>query len=112
VASAKRQRLGLVAGVNLLNGGCGPAALGRCLPDLPGTTLPGTRADLYQVSAAEFVYNKTVAMTDPYVCASVDWSWGPAFDSDFHSRPEIRSAAKALAFVARKRPITSCVQGR
>jgi hypothetical protein len=108
VASAKRQRLGLVAGVNLLNGGCGPAA--RCLPDVPGNTLPGTRPDLYQVSAAEFIYYKTVALTDPYVCASVDWSWGPVFRSAFHDRPEIRSAAKALGVIARKRPQSSCIQ--
>lgn len=110
VASARRQRLGLVAGVNLLNGGCGPAELGRCLPGIPGTTLPGTRANLYQVSAEELVYYKTVAMTEPYVCASVDWSWGPVFQSDFHARPEIQSADKALGVIARKRPLTSCVQ--
>jgi hypothetical protein len=110
VASAKRQQLGLVAGVNLLNGGCGPATLGRCLPDVPGTTLPGTRPDQYQMSAVELVYYKTVAMADPYVCASVDWSWGPNFRSDFHDRPDIRSAAKALGVMARNRPLASCVQ--
>ena len=110
VASAKRQRLGLVAGVNLLNGGCGPVTLGRCLPDVPGTTLPGTEPDLYQLSAAELTYYKTVAMTDPYVCASVDWSWGPNFGSNFHERAEIRSAAKALGVLARTRPLVSCVR--
>ncbi len=110
VASAKRQRLGLVAGANLLNGGCGPATPSLCLADIPGTTLPGTRPDLYQLSAAEFIYYKTVAMSDPYVCASVDWSWGPNFRSDFHERAEIRSAAKALAVMAGRRPLTSCVQ--
>ena len=112
VASAKRQHLGLVAGVNLLNGGCGPATRGWCLPDVPGTTLPGTEADWYQLSAAEFTYYKTVAMMDPYVCASVDWAWGPNYRSTFHDRPEIRSAAKALGVLARKRPLVSCVQGR
>jgi hypothetical protein len=108
VASAKTQRLGLVGGLNLLNGGCGSAT--TCLPDVPGNPLPGTQPNLYQVSAAEFVYYKTVAMTDPYMCASVDWSWGPIFDSDFHKRPEIRSAAKTLAVVAKRRPLTSCIQ--
>jgi hypothetical protein len=110
VASAKRQRLGLVAGLNLLNGGCGPATRGWCLPDVPGTTLPGTGPEQYQVSAAELMYYKSVAMTEPYVCASVDWSWGPNFRSGFHDRPEIQSAAKALGVIARKRPLTSCVQ--
>jgi len=37
VASAKKQHLGLVTGVNLLGGGCGPEDTGRCLPDIPGT---------------------------------------------------------------------------
>jgi len=110
VASAKRQRLGLVAGVNLLNGGCGPAETRQCLPDIPGTTLPGTKSNLYQMSAAEFIYYKTVAMSEPYVCASVDWSWGPNFRSDFHGRSEIRSAAKALGVMAGKRPLAGCVQ--
>lgn len=110
VASARRQRLGLVAGVNLLNGGCGPADRRKCFPDIPGTTLVGTQPELYQLSAAELVYYKTVALSDPYVCASVDWSWGPAFQSRFHERPEVRSAMKALGVVARKRPLSSCIQ--
>ena len=110
VASAKRQRLGLVAGVNLLNGGCGPADRRKCFPDIPGTTLVGTEPEFYQLSAAELLYYKTVALSHPYVCASVDWSWGPNFRSDFHERPEIRSAAKALGVAARNRPSTSCVQ--
>ncbi|HET6796488.1 MAG TPA: hypothetical protein VFH40_04940 [Gemmatimonadales bacterium] len=111
VASAKRQRLGLVAGLNLLNGGCGPATTGWCLPDVPGTSALGTRGtDLYQMSAAEFVYYKTVVLSDPYICASLDWSWGPVFDSDFHSKPEIRSAAKSLGVLATQRPLTGCVR--
>ncbi len=111
VASAKRQRLGLVAGVNLLNGGCGPAERRKCFPDIPGTALVGTGPGLYQLSAAELVYYKTVALSDPYVCASVDWSWGPAFRSGFHERPEIRGAVKVLGLIARRRPLSSCIQG-
>ncbi|MFL5404184.1 MAG: hypothetical protein ACJ8BF_15380 [Gemmatimonadales bacterium] len=110
IASAKSQHLGLVVGLNLLNGGCGPAERGWCLPNVPGTTLPGTGDDRYQLSAAELMYYKSVAMANPYVCASLDWSWGPNFRSDFHQRPEIQSAAKALAVIARTRPRTSCIQ--
>jgi hypothetical protein len=62
------------------------------------------------MSAAEMMYYKSVAMTDPYVCASVDWSWGPNFKSGFHSRSDVQSAAKTLNVIARKRPLTSCVQ--
>ena len=110
VASARQQRLGLVAGVNLLNGGCGPAERRKCFPDIPGSVLAGTDSGFYQLSAAELIYYKTVALSDPYVCASVDWSWGPSFRSDFHGRPEIRSAMKALGLIARKRPLSSCIQ--
>ena len=110
VASARRQGLGLVAGLNLLNGSCGPASRRWCLPDVPGSTLPGTQPELYQLSVAELMYYKTVALSDPYVCASVDWSWGPNFKSDFHQRPEIRSAMKALGLIARTRPRSSCSQ--
>jgi hypothetical protein len=108
IASAKRQGLGLIAGVNLINGGCGPTPL--CLPKIPGSTLAGTIAGRYQLSPAELSYYKAVAMSDPYVCASVDWGWGPAFKSDFHERPEIQSAMKALGVMARQRPATSCIQ--
>ena len=110
VASAKKQHLGLVTGVNLLGGGCGPAETGRCLPDVPGTSLKGSGKKTYQVSAAEFIDYKTAAMFDPYVCASVDWGWGPQFKSNFHSRPEIQEAAKALGLIASKRKRASCVQ--
>ena len=112
VTSAKRQGLGLVAGVNLLNGGCGPAERKRCLPGIPGTVLAGTQAGDYQMSAEELVYYKTVAMTNPYVCASVDWSWGPNFESNFHQRPEIQNAMKVVATVAATRPLASCSGGR
>ena len=108
IASAKRQGLGIVAGVNLINGGCGTTAL--CLPNVPGTPLAGTIDGRYQLSSAELTYYKAVAMSDPYVCASVDWGWGPAFKSDFHARPEIQSAAKAIGVIARLRPATSCIQ--
>src|SRR3954466_2390609 len=55
VASAKKQHLGLVTGVNLLGGGCGPVEEGRCLPDIPGGSLKGSGKNTYQLSAAEFV---------------------------------------------------------
>jgi hypothetical protein len=110
VASAGRQRLGLVAGVNLLNGGCGPVERNRCLPGIPGTGAAGTGTGDYQMSAEELVYYKTVAMTNPYVCASVDWSWGPNFDSNFHLRPEIQSATKVVATIAATRPLASCIR--
>ena len=110
VASAKRQHLGLVTGVNLLAGGCGPAEAKRCLPNIPGSSLPGSGKKVYQLSAAEFIEYKSAAMTDPYVCASVDWSWGPKFRSEFHARPEIQTAAKALGLIASKRKRASCVQ--
>jgi hypothetical protein len=110
VASAKKQHLGLVTGVNLLGGGCGPAETGRCLPDIPGTTLKGRGKKTYQLSAAEFIDYKTAAMFDPYVCASLDWGWGPQFKSSFHSRPEIQEAAKAMGLIASKRKRASCVQ--
>jgi hypothetical protein len=110
VESAKKQHLGLVTGVNLLGGGCGPAETGRCLPDIPGSSLRGSGKNTYQLSAQEFIDYKTAAMSDPYVCASVDWGWSPSFKSNFHTRPEIQTAAKALGLIASKRARASCVQ--
>jgi hypothetical protein len=136
VASAKAQKLGLIIGHNLLDGGCGPAKLAggqpntACLPNLPGTGTLGTTRDAasvrrYQSSPAEYLYYKMVFLTEPYACASIDWQWSPAWSASpsagrtaeqiararaFHSQDEVRSAARALGELARKRAPASCIQ--
>ncbi|HEU4681902.1 MAG TPA: hypothetical protein VFS51_09165, partial [Gemmatimonadales bacterium] len=135
VTAAKAQNLGLVIGHNLLDGGCGPAVLadGRmntaCLPNLPGTGILGTTKDAasvrrYQTSPGEYLYYKAVFLTEPYACASIDWRWSPAWSASpsvgrtaeqiaqaraFHTQAEVKSAARALGELARKRSPASCI---
>jgi hypothetical protein len=135
VASAKAQKLGLIIGHNLLDGGCGPAKLAggqtntACLPNLPGTGILGTVRDAasvrrYQTSPAEYLYYKMVFLTEPYTCGSIDWQWSPAWSASpsagrsadqiaqaraFHTQNEVRFAARALGELARKRAPASCI---
>jgi hypothetical protein len=135
VASAKAQKLGLIIGQNLLDGGCGPATLadGRtnnaCLPNLPGTEILGTTKEAasvrrYQTSPAEYLYYKMVFLTEPYACASIDWQWSPTWSASpsagrsaeqiaqaraFHTQAEVKAAARALGELAGRRPPASCI---
>ena len=135
VASAKAQKLGLIIGHNLLDGGCGPAKLAggqtntACLQNLPGTGILGTTRDAasvrrYQSSPAEYLYYKMVFLTEPYACASIDWQWSPAWTASpstgrtadqivqaraFHTQAEVKAAARALGELARKRVPASCI---
>jgi len=132
VASAKAQKLGIIIGLNLLDGGCGPPVLPKgkantdCLPNVPGSPILGTYensadARRFQVSPAEYLFYKTVFLSEPYNCASIDWQWSPVWKANrpsdqltgaqmFHTRSEVKASAKALGVIARTRPYTSCIQ--
>jgi hypothetical protein len=132
VASARQQQLGLVIGVNLLDGGCGPPVLESgeantsCLPNVPGTGILGTysnsaTARRFQVSPAEYLFYKTIFLAEPYNCASIDWQWSTIWGAgrpqaqlegarSFHTRSEVKAASRSLGVIARTRPYTSCIQ--
>jgi hypothetical protein len=119
VATAKRLKLGLLLGINLINGGCGPrtgrhpAALAyACLPGIPGDSFPGdgSPAGRYQLSAIELAKYGEVQLREPYSCGNLSWSWGENFGSNFHKRADIRAAALALGGIAQARPFTSCIR--
>lgn len=126
VASAKAQRLGLVLSLNVLNGGCGPVALGACMPEAPGTDILGTFADAatvrrYQMSAAEVLYYGQTFLAEPYNCAFIHWQWSPIWTASrpleqvlgvqaFDTRPDVQAAMANLSTIARQHPVTSCLQ--
>jgi hypothetical protein len=96
VAYAKRLGLGLVVGLNYLNGGDGSSGL-------PGT---GDRPGLWQMSAGEIEHAGTVLAGAPYVCAFISWQ----HEVGFVSRPDIRPALDSVARVAATRSGTTCVR--
>lgn len=96
VAYAKELGLGLVFGLNYLNGGDGSSGIG-------GTS---DHPDLWQMSPAELVSVGTLLVEAPYACAFLSWMHHPAFES----RPEIRAALDSVAAVAASRGGTSCLR--
>jgi len=96
VAYAKRLELGLVMGLNYINGGDGSSGL-------PGPTdLPNR----WQMSAGEIAHAGTVLAGAPYVCAFLSWY----HQEEFVSRPDIRAAIDSVSRVAAARGGTSCVR--
>jgi hypothetical protein len=124
VASAKAQKLGLIMGLNLLDGGCGPTS--ACMPGVPGTSILGTYANAasvrrYQMSAAEVLAYGKVLLAEPYSCAAISWRWSPEYNSslpadqlagirNFDLRNDVRASMAELSIVATQRVTTSCGQ--
>jgi hypothetical protein len=125
VASARAQKLGLVIGLNLLDGGCGLTS--ACLPGVPGTGILGTFPNAasirrFQMSAAEVLAYGKVFVAEPYNCASIGWRWSPTYSTTtlpaeqlagikaFDTRPDVRAAMGDLSILAGQRPSTSCRQ--
>lgn len=115
LAGAKALNLGLILGLNVLDGGCGPVSLGACLPNVPGTDILGTFIDAasvrrYQMSAAEVLaYGKVLL---PETCIFLDWQWSPIWNGDgrpadqvagiraFDTRADVRTSMAALRALA------------
>jgi hypothetical protein len=96
VALAKRLGLGLIVGLNYLDGGDGSSGIRGTAP----------HPDWWQMSPAEVVRVGTVLASTPYACAFLSWRYDPGFEG----RPEVRAALDSIARVASVRGGTSCVQ--
>jgi hypothetical protein len=94
VARAKELQLGLIFGLNLLDGGDGSSGV------------PGTKPGWWQMSAAELTQVGTVLAGAPYACALLSWR----HHAPFESRPEIRAALDSVARLAATRGGTSCMR--
>ncbi|MBA3260134.1 MAG: hypothetical protein H0T68_11800 [Gemmatimonadales bacterium] len=96
VAQAKQLGLGLIFGMNYLDGGDGSSGI-------RGTS---EHPEWWQMSAAEVLNVGTTLAQAPYSCALLSWRYEP----DFESRPEVRAALDSVAAVAATRGGTSCVR--
>lgn len=96
VARAKQLGLGLIVGLNHLDGGDGSSGVAGT-PDHPGR---------WQMSPAELVRLGTLLVETPYACAFVSWR----YEADFMARPGITAALDSVAAVAGSRGGTSCVR--
>ncbi len=96
VAQAKRLGLGLIFGMNYLNGGDGSSGV-------PGTS---TNPQWWQMSSAELVRVGTLLVQAPYSCAFLSWHYAP----DYVGRSDVRAALDSVAAVAATRGGTSCLR--
>ncbi len=78
VADAKALGMGLIIGMNTLDGGDGSSRI-------PGTYNLNTVSNRWQMSAAEVERAGTVFAKEPYVCAVLDWRFSPTVTSSNYS---------------------------
>ena len=96
VAEAKLLGLGLIVGLNQLNGGDGSSGL-------RGTT---ENPNHWEMSAAELARVGTLLVQTPYACAFVTWR----YDAAFETRPGMLAALDSVASAARTRGGTTCLR--
>jgi hypothetical protein len=94
VASAKLKGLGLVMGLNVLNGGNGSSGI------------RGTKSGSYSMSASELRSYGSAVLDQSYTCAFVMWEHRPTY----YGRTDIASAMSALSVKAKAHVKTSCRQ--
>ncbi len=94
VAAAERKGLGLVVGLNVLDGGNGSSGI-------RGRT-PGK----YSMSASEIRAVGSGFLGQSYACGFYNWS----YDLDYYGRSDIKSAMADLSSKARSHAQTSCKQ--
>jgi hypothetical protein len=94
VATAKLKGLGLVVGLNVLDGGNGSSGI------------PGWTRGKYSMSASEIRNLGSALLSQSYACAFFMWM----HDAEYYGRSDIKSAMADLSSKARAHPKTSCRQ--
>jgi hypothetical protein len=100
-AAARDRGLGLVFGLNYLDGGDGSSGI-------PGTYENSTskKVNRWQMSAAEVKRVGAIFAAAPLACALLSWKYEP----DFLARAGVQSALEHIAGIAKNRERTSCLQ--
>lgn len=93
-AAAKRKALGLVVGLNVLDGGNG------------SSRIRGTRSGKWSMSASEIRSYGSAMLGQSLACGFFNWM----FDSDYYGRSDVRSAMADVSAKARAHARTSCRQ--
>jgi hypothetical protein len=129
--AANAAKLGLVMGLNVLDGGCGPASDtvsgSKCLPGIAGTGIWGTYANSpsvhrYQMSAAEMVAYGKAFVAEPYNCALLAWRYSTTYNCTsskytpaqcqgimaFDARPDVIAAWDTLVKLGHARSAGAC----
>jgi hypothetical protein len=94
ISKAKRKGLGLVASLNVLDGGNGSSGF------------PGNYPNKFAMSANELRSYGTALLSQSYICGFAMWK----YTTDYYGRSDIRSAMAELSIKARNHAATSCRQ--
>jgi hypothetical protein len=92
VRDAQASGLGLVAGLNILNGGTSSSGI------------PGTKPGKYAMSATELRTWGNALLSEPYLCAFIIWRYEPGY----FSRPDIHAVMLDLNHQAVAHSTQSC----
>jgi hypothetical protein len=113
VADAKALGMGLILGMNTLDGGDGSSGI-------PGTYNLTTVTNRWQMSAAEVQHAGTVFAKEAYVCAVLDWRYSLTLTSStftsaqetavqaFDDRSDVKAALAQVLTAAKSRAVTPC----
>jgi hypothetical protein len=93
-AAAKRKGLGLVVGMNVINGGNG------------SSNIRGSRSGQWSMSATEIRKYGSAVLGESYACAFFNWQ----HDTDYYDRSDIKSAMADVSALAKSHAKTSCRQ--
>ena len=93
-SAAKRKGLGLVVGMNVLDGGDG------------SSRIAGYTRGKYAMSPTEIRKHGSALLSNSYACAFFNWS----HDSDYYNRSDIKSAMADVSAKAKKHAKTACRQ--
>ncbi len=93
-AAAKRKGLGLVVGMNVINGGNG------------SSNIRGSRPGQWSMSASEIRKYGSAMLGESYACAFFNWQ----HDTEYYGRSDIKSAMADVSAKARSHAKTSCRQ--
>ncbi len=93
-AAAKRKGLGLVVGLNVINGGNG------------SSKIRGTRVGEWSMSASEIRSYGKAMLSESHACAFFNWQ----HDLEYYGRSDIKSAMADVSAQAKSHVKTSCKQ--
>ncbi|HEX6434339.1 MAG TPA: hypothetical protein VFZ87_08840 [Gemmatimonadales bacterium] len=96
-AIAKNKGLGLLIGLNILDGGNGSSGV------------RGWRSGMWAMSATEIRSYGTALLNQPYACGFFNWTY-QYFGPTYYARSDIRSAMTELSNKAKAHVKTSCRQ--
>ena len=94
VSAARRKGLGLVVGLNVLDGGNG------------SSRIPGWSRGKWAMSASEIRTYSTALLGQTYACGFTNWM----YDQKYYARSDIKSAMADMSAKARTHQKTSCRQ--